>query len=398
MPGREGQRPAPLERADRLLQRVPRSGCRRGRSRASPRCRGCRRRSTRSATAGLSGGTAHPRRPAGGHGQRLQMAAGHGTRSLDRSSAQSHALRPRGGRLRAIRSVLVTAAPAPVRTDGSARTRVAVVFGGTSSEHQVSCLTAAGVVGRARPGPVRRGRASASPGPAAGCSVDPDAIAALQHHRRPAARAGRERRPTRCCCGRSAGSELAVRAAVGAARAGPDRRRHLPAARPVRRGRHHPGTVRDDGHPLCRRGRAGQCGRHGQALHEAGARRPAGVPVGPFVPITPAEWARDKAACLEAVAALSYPLFVKPARGGSSLGISRVDDAGGSGRRDRAGPAPRPQDHRRAGLRRRPRAGVRRAGRPRRRAAPGQRGGRDPGRPARAGSTTSRPSTCRTSR
>ena len=50
-----------------------------------------------------------------------------------------------------------------------------------------------------------------------------------------------------------------------------------------------------------------------------------GLPVGPFVSITPAEWARDPAACLEAVAALSYPLFVKPARGGSSLGISRVD-------------------------------------------------------------------------
>ena len=54
-----------------------------------------------------------------------------------------------------------------------------------------------------------------------------------------------------------------------------------------------------------------------------------GVPVGPFVPISPAEWSRDQAACLEAVAALSYPLFVKPARGGSSLGISRVDEPGG---------------------------------------------------------------------
>ena len=54
-----------------------------------------------------------------------------------------------------------------------------------------------------------------------------------------------------------------------------------------------------------------------------------GVPVGPFVPITPAEWARDPAACLEAVAALHYPLFVKPARGGSSLGISRVDEPDG---------------------------------------------------------------------
>jgi len=54
-----------------------------------------------------------------------------------------------------------------------------------------------------------------------------------------------------------------------------------------------------------------------------------GLPVGPFVTITPAEWERDKAACLDAVAALEYPLFVKPARGGSSLGISKVDDEPG---------------------------------------------------------------------
>jgi D-alanine-D-alanine ligase len=52
-----------------------------------------------------------------------------------------------------------------------------------------------------------------------------------------------------------------------------------------------------------------------------------GLPVGPFVPVTAAAWQRDKNACLEAIAALQYPLFVKPARGGSSLGISKVDDA-----------------------------------------------------------------------
>ena len=49
-----------------------------------------------------------------------------------------------------------------------------------------------------------------------------------------------------------------------------------------------------------------------------------GLPIGPFVPILPRDWARDRAACLEAVAALHYPLYVKPARGGSSLGITRV--------------------------------------------------------------------------
>jgi D-alanine-D-alanine ligase len=52
-----------------------------------------------------------------------------------------------------------------------------------------------------------------------------------------------------------------------------------------------------------------------------------GLPVGPFVPVTSSEWKRDKAACLEAIATLHYPLFVKPARGGSSLGISKVNDA-----------------------------------------------------------------------
>lgn len=51
----------------------------------------------------------------------------------------------------------------------------------------------------------------------------------------------------------------------------------------------------------------------------------AGLPIGPFVAITPQEWRDDPAASLDAVASLSFPVFVKPARGGSSIGISRVD-------------------------------------------------------------------------
>lgn len=50
-----------------------------------------------------------------------------------------------------------------------------------------------------------------------------------------------------------------------------------------------------------------------------------GLPVLPWVPVRPGEWARDPAAVTEAVAALNYPVFVKPARAGSSFGISRVD-------------------------------------------------------------------------
>jgi D-alanine-D-alanine ligase len=52
----------------------------------------------------------------------------------------------------------------------------------------------------------------------------------------------------------------------------------------------------------------------------------AGIPVGPYAVVTDAQWRRDRAAALDAVAALSYPLFVKPARAGSSMGITKVTD------------------------------------------------------------------------
>ncbi len=50
--------------------------------------------------------------------------------------------------------------------------------------------------------------------------------------------------------------------------------------------------------------------------------RAAGLPVLPSVVLRPRE---DPAAVRESVAALGYPVFVKPARAGSSMGISRVD-------------------------------------------------------------------------
>jgi D-alanine-D-alanine ligase len=49
-----------------------------------------------------------------------------------------------------------------------------------------------------------------------------------------------------------------------------------------------------------------------------------GLPVLPYTVITPAGWENDRAACAESVASLGYPVFVKPARGGSSIGISKV--------------------------------------------------------------------------
>ncbi|MCW2868672.1 MAG: D-alanine--D-alanine ligase [Marmoricola sp.] len=55
----------------------------------------------------------------------------------------------------------------------------------------------------------------------------------------------------------------------------------------------------------------------------------AGLPVLPYVLVRPRQWERDPALVREAVQALGYPVFVKPARAGSSFGISRVDDADG---------------------------------------------------------------------
>ena len=49
-----------------------------------------------------------------------------------------------------------------------------------------------------------------------------------------------------------------------------------------------------------------------------------GLPVLPYTVIMPKGWETDRAACVESVTSLGYPVFVKPARGGSSIGISKV--------------------------------------------------------------------------
>ena len=53
----------------------------------------------------------------------------------------------------------------------------------------------------------------------------------------------------------------------------------------------------------------------------------AGLPVGPYAVLTDLEWRRDREACLRAAGALRFPVFVKPARAGSSVGVYKVDHA-----------------------------------------------------------------------
>jgi D-alanine-D-alanine ligase len=55
----------------------------------------------------------------------------------------------------------------------------------------------------------------------------------------------------------------------------------------------------------------------------------AGLEQSPYVVISERRWLKERAAALDAVAALGAPVFVKPARAGSSLGISKVGDPAG---------------------------------------------------------------------
>lgn len=55
----------------------------------------------------------------------------------------------------------------------------------------------------------------------------------------------------------------------------------------------------------------------------------AGLPVGPWVTVTKSAWARHRAELLTKIEELDFPVYVKPARGGSSMGISRVESLDG---------------------------------------------------------------------
>ncbi|MFJ8594729.1 D-alanine--D-alanine ligase family protein [Streptomyces sp. NPDC093598] len=58
-----------------------------------------------------------------------------------------------------------------------------------------------------------------------------------------------------------------------------------------------------------------------------------GLKVGPYVVVRPREWHRDQAAARKKIVDFAgehgWPLFVKPSRAGSSIGITKVDDLSG---------------------------------------------------------------------
>jgi len=208
----------------------------------------------------------------------------------------------------------------------SRKLRVAVVFGGRSSEHAVSCATAASVLAAIDNekydvipiGITREGKWVLE-------SADPDRLALTAHHT----------------------PEVNSEAAAVVVSNNPEQRRILtaePHATPPELG-----SV-DVVFPLLH----GPWGEDGtiQGLFEIAGMNYVGsgvlasavgmdkqymklvlsaaaLPVTPYVTVLPREWEADPEASREAVEALGWPVFVKPARGGSSLGITKVADRHG---------------------------------------------------------------------
>ncbi|GAA1428848.1 D-alanine--D-alanine ligase family protein [Microlunatus lacustris] len=210
---------------------------------------------------------------------------------------------------------------------GSRRTRVAVVFGGTSSEHGVSCLTAAGVLGALDPeryevlgiGITRSGRwVLVDDATMAGLQVTDGRLPELSEDAADAVLL-REGAGTGLARREQDGPERSALAEVGG----------IDVAFALLHGPFgEDGTIQGLFEMMGTRYvgagvLASAVGMDKQVMKLVLAA--SGLPVGPFVSIPPARWAADRAACLESVAALGMPVFVKPARGGSSLGISRVD-------------------------------------------------------------------------
>jgi D-alanine-D-alanine ligase len=204
------------------------------------------------------------------------------------------------------------------------RPRVAVVFGGRSTEHAISCITAGSVLAAldrdnydvVAIGITREGRWVLTPDDAASLAIDGGRL-----------------------------PEVSSEGASVALSADPTERElvvHEPGSVPTVLGEvdvvlpllHGPygedgtlqGLLELAGVPYVGSGvfaSAAAMDKHYMKMVFTGS----GLPDVPHVVVKPREWASDPSAVRESIASLGFPVFVKPARGGSSIGISKVHDA-----------------------------------------------------------------------
>ena len=216
----------------------------------------------------------------------------------------------------------MTATPAPEAAAG-ARPRVLLLFGGRSSEHPISCVTAAGVLHAADRqrwdvvpvGVARSGLWSHDELDVASFRLDGDALPEVPE---PEAPVSLRALPD---------GTIELTAADGSS-LGP-----VDVVFPLLHGPWgEDGTLQGMfeslGLPYV------GCGVLASAVgmdkhFMKVAFQAAGLEVGPWETITARDWARDPEAALARAGALAYPLFVKPARAGSSFGITRVTEPAG---------------------------------------------------------------------
>jgi D-alanine-D-alanine ligase len=205
------------------------------------------------------------------------------------------------------------------------RIRVVLLFGGTSSEHSISCATASGVLGaidRERfevipVGITPRGAFTLQADDAAAFALDADDLPVVVDD------------GTRVRWPEDASSrELRVRDADGVERS----LGRVDLVFPILHGTQgEDGTVQGmlelAGLPYV--GSGVLASALGMDKHYAKTvLRAAGIQVAPWITVSRHEWAADPAGVRARAAELALPAFVKPARAGSSVGVSRVAEAG----------------------------------------------------------------------
>lgn len=200
---------------------------------------------------------------------------------------------------------------------------VALLFGGRSSEHTISCATAGGVlsaIDRSKYdvipiGITRDGAFTLQPDDAARFRLNPSAMPEVEDN------------GTRVFWPESSTSrELTVRDADGTTRSLGD----IDVVFPILHGPFgEDGTIQGMleliGLPYV--GNGVLASALGMDKHfTKGALEAAGVTVAPWVTVTPRQWRNDNALWRGRAQALGLPVFVKPSRAGSSVGVTKVSD------------------------------------------------------------------------
>ena len=205
----------------------------------------------------------------------------------------------------------------------SGRRRIAVIFGGRSAEHEISCISARSVIDALDParfevvpvGITRDGAWRLMPGP-------------------PALPSETGRLPDVARTGEDDGSDVSLEGGGGSRTlvTADGRRAPIDVVLPVLHG-----PMGEDGAvqgmleladvPYVGAGVLGSAIGMDKAIQKV-LFAAAGLPVGPWEAVREPEWLEDPEGVAGRVAALGYPVFVKPATLGSSVGITKAHDAG----------------------------------------------------------------------